>query len=145
MPAAVGARARGPARRLRSVHADAQPHHFLLAPFQSQLGEEDGFARHYLGGYTTYGARDGREALELVERADTPVDLVIADWGLPELGGGELAERLGQLRRGLPVLLTSGYSVPPEECDVGRTGDLFLPKPFTPEQLVARVAALLAW
>ena len=72
------------------------------------------------------------------------VDLIIADVGLPGMQGDQLAE---SLLRGAPdtrVLLLSGYT----EADIGeRVSDLgivFLPKPFTPQDLLSAVAALLS-
>ena len=53
-------------------------------------------------GYTVLEAKDGREALEQVERNHQPIDLVISDVVMPELSGRELGSRLAVLRPELP-------------------------------------------
>jgi PAS domain S-box-containing protein len=88
-------------------------------------------------GYRVYHANDGREALNLIEGPNGEVDLVITDLGMPEMDGHELARRLRSVRPKLPVLYMSGYG------DAG-TVTPFLQKPFSPDDLVDRVAAVLA-
>jgi PAS domain S-box-containing protein len=87
-------------------------------------------------GYRVHQANDGREALNLIEGSDGKVDLVVTDLGMPEMDGHELALHLRSLRPGLPVLYMSGYA------DAG-TATPFLQKPFAPDDLVDRVAAIL--
>ncbi len=89
-------------------------------------------------GYTVLEARHGREALELAQ--GTPVDLVLTDVVMPEMGGRELARELGRSLPGVRVMYMSGYT----EADKLEPGILdsdvpFLPKPFSPESLVVRV------
>jgi two-component system, cell cycle sensor histidine kinase and response regulator CckA len=88
-------------------------------------------------GYRVRQAAHGREALALIEARDGRVDLVVTDLGMPEMDGHELASRLKTLRPGLPVLYMSGYG------DAGVVTP-FLQKPFSPDDLVDRVAAVLA-
>lgn len=88
-------------------------------------------------GYQVSHAAHGREALDLIERGNGRVDLVVTDIGMPEMDGHELARRLQALRPGVPVLYMSGYA------DAG-TVTPFLQKPFSPDDLVDRVAAVLA-
>jgi DNA-binding NarL/FixJ family response regulator len=68
-------------------------------------------------------ARDGEEALELVERRRPRV--VLADLRMPKLGGIELARRLKKAHPGLPLLLYTGYgdrALLVEALDVGVQG-----------------------
>jgi PAS domain S-box-containing protein len=88
-------------------------------------------------GYRVHQANHGREALDLIEGPSGKVDLVVTDLGMPEMDGHELARRLKTIRPGLPVLYMSGYG------DAG-TVTPFLQKPFAPDDLVDRVAAVLA-
>ncbi|MGH7510689.1 MAG: response regulator [Gemmatimonadales bacterium] len=95
-------------------------------------------------GYRTLEAGHGREALELVETALQPVDLIITDVVMPEMDGGELGRRVGQVRPDLPVLYMSGYDV----NDIFRRGSPrssapFLQKPFPAEVLLGAVEQLL--
>ena len=80
-------------------------------------------------GYTTYEARNGREALAWLTDSKNHADVVLLDLTMPELSG---RETLAQIRECWPnqvVVLMSGYS---EDAiplsDRGSTG--FLQKPF---------------
>lgn len=93
-------------------------------------------------GYRVLQASGGARALELCQKA--PVDLVVTDVVLPEMGGRELVENLTRLRPGLKVLFMSGYT----DDAVVRRGVLqaevaFLQKPFTMAALGDRVRQLL--
>jgi PAS domain S-box-containing protein len=95
-------------------------------------------------GYTVLEAAHGREAVAVADNPDTRIDLVIADIVMPGLAGRDLAERLGGMRPGVPVLFTSGYT----GHDVVERGLIerdwpFLAKPVTPEALARKVRELL--
>ena len=61
-------------------------------------------------GYTVLEARNGAEALAVVEENLGSIDLVVSDVVMPEVGGRELAARLTLLDPALPVLYMSGYT-----------------------------------
>lgn len=61
-------------------------------------------------GYTVLEARDGAEALEILQRQGDEIDLLITDVVMPHLGGRELAERLAETHPRLPILFASGYT-----------------------------------
>jgi two-component system, cell cycle sensor histidine kinase and response regulator CckA len=95
-------------------------------------------------GYTVIEARDGADALRQLELQTTPVDLVISDVVMPQMGGRELGRRLAALRPSMPVLYTSGYTGE----DVIQRGLLdpdapFQQKPFAPEELARKVREML--
>ncbi len=97
-----------------------------------------------LHGYRVLEAQTGAEALGVLEKSEGPIDLVLTDVVMPQMGGAELAERLVGLRPGLPVLFMSGY---PDEA-VARHGMVdaganYLQKPFTAEALLRRVRDIL--
>lgn len=96
-------------------------------------------------GYRTVTARDGREALAVVE-AERP-DLSVLDVAMPELDGLEVTRRLreGRATRGMPIILLTALS---QERDV-RAGilagaDAYIRKPFSHRELRARVDAMLS-
>ncbi|MEO8688166.1 MAG: response regulator transcription factor [Solirubrobacteraceae bacterium] len=98
-------------------------------------------------GYETRVAADGPRALELA--GDHRPDLVILDLMLPGLDGLEVMRRLraldeGSVRPRVPIILLTARG---EESDrvVGlRLGaDDYVVKPFSPNELVARVDAVL--
>jgi PAS domain S-box-containing protein len=88
-------------------------------------------------GYTPLEAATGFQALEILAAND--VQLLITDYLMPGMTGTELADQARQIRPGLPVLHMSGYT-PPADPAVQAT---FIHKPFTTEQLLTKVRALL--
>jgi CheY-like chemotaxis protein len=72
------------------------------------------------------------EALERIEEG-APVDLVFSDVVMPDIDGLEFAERLRQLRPGLPVIFCTGYTSAVEaltDC-----GAMALMKPYSADVL----------
>ena len=90
-------------------------------------------------GYRIFEAEDGQEALEVLERAGS-VNLVIVDMVMPRLNGAGLVAELHQRRPSQPVLLISAYPAERDAVDAGEASHPFLSKPFTRDQLLAKVA-----
>jgi two-component system cell cycle sensor histidine kinase/response regulator CckA len=95
-------------------------------------------------GYRVIVATSGEEAIALARAHDGPIDVLLTDVVMPKMSGTELADALAEERDGVTVIFMSGYT---EEI-ASRTGGLgdpdnFLPKPFTREQLLAKLHALL--
>jgi len=95
-------------------------------------------------GYRVLSAESGEEALALAHAHQGPIHLLLTDVVMPKVNGIELVRELGATRPELKVLFVSGYT---REA-VTRHGSLlaerdFLPKPVTPDQLLARVRAVL--
>jgi PAS domain S-box-containing protein len=91
-------------------------------------------------GYTVLEAHDGRDALRVAEQYKQPIQLLVTDMMMPELGGPDVWGALKGKRPELRVLFMSGYT----NEDMIRRGLLdpgaaFLQKPFTPTDL-ARAA-----
>jgi PAS domain S-box-containing protein len=94
-------------------------------------------------GYQVTVARHGADAIQIAATMDRPVDVLITDLVMPELGGREVAETLRARDPLLPVLFISGYDPDPvmlgtEEQE--HTG--FLAKPFTGSALLEAVRRL---
>ncbi len=95
-------------------------------------------------GYTVLPAGDGEEALALARNCARAIDLVVTDVVMPGMGGREVVDRLREGTPGLPALFVSGYTQDAiAQRGVLDSGVEFLPKPFTPATLVARVRAVL--
>ena len=95
-------------------------------------------------GYRLLEAANGSEALSLCEGYSGPIHLLITDVVMPGMAGRELATRLLALRPSLKTLYTSGYpaNVIAHE-GVLDPGVAYLPKPFSPAQLAAKVREVL--
>jgi len=93
-------------------------------------------------GLTVSTVPDGGAALAAVER-DVP-DLVVLDIGLPGVDGLSVCRRLRAKGLGVPVLLlTARDAVSDRVTGLDAGADDYLVKPFAPEELSARVRALL--
>jgi CheY-like chemotaxis protein len=84
-------------------------------------------------GYTVLQAASGRDAIEVWERANRPVDLLLTDLVMPGgIMGSDLAERLSSQSPRLKVIYTSGYSPGMAGKDASLLeGRNFLPKPYS--------------
>jgi diguanylate cyclase (GGDEF)-like protein len=95
-------------------------------------------------GYEVMRARDGQEALELVE-ARKP-DLAIVDWMMPRMDGVQLTQKLRAhpLTSALPVIMLTAKSMTVDKV-LGLTAgvDDYLVKPFDNAELIARVSSTL--
>src|SRR5205085_9024000 len=96
-------------------------------------------------GYTVLEAASGSQALEVCERTNHTIDLLLTDMVMPGgIMGGELAERLLGQSPGLKVIYTSGYS----PGMAGRDSSVlqrrkFLSKPYSIGKLAHFVRACL--
>jgi two-component system, cell cycle sensor histidine kinase and response regulator CckA len=94
-------------------------------------------------GYQVTLARHGADALHIAAVQEHPIELLITDLVMPELGGREVAEALRANNPSLPVLFISGYDPDPVVLDSGdHAPTAFLAKPFTGSALLARVRGL---
>lgn len=94
-------------------------------------------------GLEVEGVGSAEDAVEFLERGGE-VHAVVTDLGLPGMSGRDLVDWCRDHRPDLPVAVMSGYAA---ESPGGRRGipaDVeFLPKPFTPRQLVQTVRDLV--
>jgi hypothetical protein len=95
-------------------------------------------------GYKVLEAGNGEQALQLLERAEQRVQLLLCDLVLPKMGGRVVAERVRELLPDIKVLFVSGYT-----DDVILRNQLLersvalLKKPFTPSTLAFKVREVL--
>jgi len=96
--------------------------------------------RHF--GFDVRVARDGREALAAVE--EFAPDVVVLDVMMPDLDGFEVVRRMRFDGVQVPVLFLTARDTT-EDVVRGLTlgGDAYVTKPFSVEQVVAQVQALL--
>ncbi|HEX6555396.1 MAG TPA: response regulator transcription factor [Ktedonobacteraceae bacterium] len=93
-------------------------------------------------GYSVAIAATGSEALN--RSLERPPDLIVLDIMMPGLDGLEVAQRLREAGDNVPILMLTARDTVADRVKGLETGaDDYLVKPFAPEELVARVKALL--
>ena len=102
-----------------------------------------GLLQSYLArdGFQVVWVRSGEDALKEVERH--PVRLVILDVGLPGMDGFEVCRRM-RARSTVPIIMLTARDEEPDRVAGLEVGaDDYVPKPFSPRELVARIRAIL--
>ena len=93
-------------------------------------------------GFTTHTTAAGREAVELA--LQTSFDLIILDVGLPDIDGFEVLQQLrGQGVAAPVIVLTARSSVADRVAGLEGGADDYMPKPFSFEELLARIRVRL--
>jgi len=112
----------------------------LLVEDEESIGA---LVRTYLerNGYRVVWVRTGEEAL--VEVVRHPVRIIVLDIGLPGMDGFEVCRRI-RARSAMPiVMLTARDEEPDRVAGLELGADDYVPKPFSPRELVARIKAVL--
>lgn len=92
-------------------------------------------------GFSVITAHDGLEALEKVSSNDP--DLMVLDLMLPELSGEEVCQRVREFSD-LPIIMLTAKTGESDRIGGLNIGaDDYVPKPFSPREVVARVKAVL--
>ncbi|MCU1456876.1 MAG: DNA-binding response regulator [Actinomycetia bacterium] len=95
-----------------------------------------------LEGYDVHSVNDGQQALEAVER-DLP-DVIVLDVMMPVLDGLTVCRRLRARKLTVPVLmLTARHEISDRVSGLDAGADDYLVKPFSLDELLARLRALL--
>jgi two-component system phosphate regulon response regulator PhoB len=95
-------------------------------------------------GFRVAEASDGEEALLSV--AENKPDLILLDWMLPHLSGIDFCRQLrrGAGTRDIPIIIVTARGEESDKIRGLNTGaDDYVTKPFSPQELVARVRAVL--
>jgi len=92
-------------------------------------------------GFVVVGAHDGKQALERYER-ERPA-LVVLDLMLPELDGFEVAREIRKRGKTPIIMLTARTETVDRVLGLELGADDYVPKPFDPRELTARVRAVL--
>jgi two-component system response regulator MprA len=118
-----------------------------MASISVLLADDDPRLRQFLEleleeeGYAVRSCGDGIGAL--TEIRQQPPDLLILDWMLPDLSGVEVCQRLRSTGLQLPVLMLTGRDAVADRVQALDAGaDDYLVKPFSIEELLARLRAL---
>ncbi len=96
-------------------------------------------------GYQVLEASGGEEALEIVQKGEQEIHLVVTDVVMPNMDGPTMVRHVKALKPGLPVIFMSGYAEEAFRRNDENASDLhFLPKPFGLKQLAAKVKEVLS-
>jgi two-component system cell cycle sensor histidine kinase/response regulator CckA len=98
-------------------------------------------ARH---GWTVLAAECGEDALARLGASPPALAAIVTDMVMPGMDGGALVRAVRQrlAAPGLPAILVSGYAEETLRRELDTTATLFLPKPYSLKELVARLAEL---
>src|SRR5258708_39032654 len=119
-----------PAKKTTILAADDDPQLLRLMTRNLQLE-----------GYEVLGASDGQQALELIE--STPPDLVLLDVMMPKMDGYTVCYRVREFSA-VPIIIVTARGQDQDKVrglDLG--ADDYLTKPFSVDELLARVRAVL--
>jgi DNA-binding NtrC family response regulator len=86
-------------------------------------------------GFSVTLAKSADEALAVIEKED--FSLLLMDLKMPVHDGIYLMRELKQRKKEIPIIVMSGYSTQETITETDTMGaKLFLPKPFTPDELI---------
>jgi DNA-binding NarL/FixJ family response regulator len=97
-------------------------------------------------GYEVITAENGREALQILGLETPHIDMIICDVMMPEMDGYALVQHVREDPRTnwIPVLFLSAKGQSQDRVKGLNTGaDVYMVKPFEPEELVAQVESSL--
>ncbi|MFC6196549.1 response regulator [Ponticaulis profundi] len=120
---------------------NAIPNHILVVDDDDRIRE---LLRRYLSqlGYRVTTSPDGEKARQLLEQL--MFDLVVLDVMMPKMDGFELLQHIRQRDKVTPVILLTARGESSDRIEGLKIGaDDYIAKPFEPEELALRIAAVL--
>lgn len=117
------------ATRILVVEDEAAPRQLILSILKRE-------------GYQVEGAQNGADAL--LKLNDFKADLVLCDWRMPKMDGGELLDRLGEMESDAHFIVMTAYGSIDHAVQALRRGaDDYLSKPFEREALLMAIGRVL--
>jgi two-component system OmpR family response regulator len=121
--------------------ATSEPYRVLVVDDEPNIADVVSMALRYQG-FTVESVGTGADALSAV-RSFNP-HLMVLDVMLPDMEGFDVAERLGAPRARLPIVfLTARDATQDKVRGLTMGGDDYVTKPFSLEELVARIRTIL--
>jgi len=94
-------------------------------------------------GFRVQTANDGKQGIDAAVEHINELSLVLLDVTMPVMGGGDVFTSLRMLNPNLRIILSSGYPAGDATGNIGPSESVgFLQKPYTADDLTAKVAAL---
>jgi two-component system, OmpR family, response regulator len=123
------------------MSVEVSPNRVLVVDDEPNIVDVITMALRYQG-FETAAAHTGREALAAVQSFRPQV--MVLDVMLPDMEGFEVAERLGAERGHVPIIfLTARDATEDKLRGLTTGGDDYMTKPFSLEELVARIRVIL--
>jgi CheY-like chemotaxis protein len=95
-------------------------------------------------GYKVQTADSGKKAVDIFQRDKDEIDLVLFDMIMPGMNGGELFDKLKEIRPDIKTILSSGYSIDGQAQEIMERGcDGFIQKPFDVKNLSRKIRSIL--
>ena len=91
-------------------------------------------------GYRVVSATNGKDAIGIF--AETAVDIVLADFAMPQMNGHQLVNRLKQLAGHVPMILLGDHQAMSGEIHAADA--LLAKKQCTPQELLERIKVMSA-
>ncbi|MDH5669613.1 MAG: PAS domain S-box protein [Nitrospira sp.] len=134
-----------------SEEVSSQSHGVTLTGIETILLVEDAAPIRELmktvleaAGYRVYSASCLQEAVQIVEKEEQPMHLLVTDVIMPGGNGVSLGERVKAFRPDIKILYVSGYTgLEGANQRILATGGQLLPKPFSPSTLLTKVREVL--
>ncbi|MSP47993.1 MAG: response regulator [Alphaproteobacteria bacterium] len=114
------------------------------------LVEDDGFALKLaqsvlknLGVGHVVLARDGAEAIRVLDSKATKADLIISDWNMPNVTGLDLLRHVRKTWQNMPFIMLTGRASEDFVLAAKENGvNGYVVKPFSPDQLMKKIQAV---
>ncbi len=89
-------------------------------------------------------ARDGAEALDILNANMQRFDLIVSDWNMPEMTGLQLLKAVRRKWATMPFIMLTGKASPEFVVQARENGvDAYVVKPFSPSQLSQKIQSVL--
>jgi len=114
------------------------------------LVEDDGFALKLaqsvlrnLGVGHIILARDGAEAIRILDSKATKADLIVSDWNIPNVSGLDLLRHVRTTWQHMPFIMLTGRATEDFVLAAKENGvNGYVAKPFSPDQLMRKIQAV---
>ncbi len=129
-----------------TVHADHSVggNETILLVDDEEMVVDVGIQMLEMLGYKVICAFSGKQAVEIYQKEDHDIDMVILDMVMPGLGGSETFNQLKTINPNIKVLLSSGYSLNGLAAEIMRQGcSGFLQKPFDLNDISRKVRQII--
>jgi PAS domain S-box-containing protein len=95
-------------------------------------------------GYTAMTADSGQKGIEIFKAHKDRIDLIVLDMIMPEIGGGQVFDRLREIKPDVAVILSSGFSIDGRATEILKRGcGGFIQKPYSIEQLGEKIKQVM--